>query len=245
MSTKREAKLWKELLWRDVLLAFAIAVILGAIYYAIWKWNDGVWREFLLSLTANLISAPIIYVVVQITMRNIEELRSERDADEIAEKVVSKLRPILTETPANAENSDSMLLPDVTKSSPLEMKLRGEFEVKIKPFEAKLNPQKILVECTYRGKNPIRIKSISFFGTKLNVKNDLAKSYTLDDDGRTAIIPIETDKSEMSSGRQYTFALVLAKKLNRETVESWYGTLGYLHFGIEYGDELVDVQKTI
>ncbi|MCE7906527.1 MAG: hypothetical protein DYG87_12125 [Anaerolineae bacterium CFX3] len=246
MATKREAKLWKELRWRDVLLAGLITIILiaGYFYIAGSETLNIVLQEFLLSIIANLIPTPLLFIVAYVLFNRLEELRSERDSDELAEKVASKLRQELAETQATATSSNNMLSA-TRNSSPSEMKLRGEFEVKIKSFEAKLSPQEIIIECTYRGKNPIRIKSISFFGTKLNVKNDLAKSYTLDDDGRTAIIPVETDKSEMLSGKQYTFVLVLAKKLNRETLESWYGTLGYVHFGIEYGDEVVDIQKAI
>jgi hypothetical protein len=244
MTNKREAKLWKEISWRDVLLAVFVTIILAIGYFYVAGLST-TWQEFWMNIIANLIPTPLLFIVAYILFHRLEELRSEKDADELAERVALKFFQILAEIQANTKNTNDTFLSEIGESSPLEMKLLGEFIIKAKSFEAKSKPQKIVVECTYRGKNPIRIKSISFFGTKLSVKDDLDKSYTLDDDGRNAIISVETDKAEMLSGGQYTFDLVLAKKWSKETIESWYGKLGYLHFGIEYGDEFADLQRAI
>jgi hypothetical protein len=56
---------------------------------------------------------------------------------------------------------------------------------------------------------------------------------------------IQQGNEEVSPGEHYAFDLILAKKWHKDTIESWFGNLGYLHFEIEHGQESVNLQKAI
>ena len=243
MSNKREAKLWKELDWLRVLLAIFATVLLIVAYFSIveWKAIESTWREFLLSIIANLIPAPLVFVCAYIAFRRIEELRSERDADELADKVVQRLNKIAkVQTTTSGESNNFLDTP--IQFSELYLQLSRELDVTVKPFEAKSNQQKLIVECTYRGENIIRIRKISYSGSKLSIE-DLSNTYTRTNNGQNALIQQGNEK--ISTGEKYVFDLVLAKKWSKDTIQGWYGKLGYLHFEIEHGEELVDLQEGI
>ena len=153
---------------------------------------------------------------------------------------------ILEQIQTNAANTSNDPLSLMTEDFhvPMEMKLDLELEFKVQPFDAKLNPQKVVVECNYRGSNPIYIKKITYSGTNLKAKEHLSNIYKLD--GFDAIILEEQVK--ISSGTPYTFDLILAnsKKWKKTEIESWYKNLGFLHFEIEYNGQLVkNIQKKI
>ncbi len=246
MSNKRETNLWKQINWLSFILAIAAIPILGGIYFTIWQLKESVWREFFLNLVANLIAAPVIYVIVYMVMRRIEELRSERDAEELANKVVAKFFQILEEIQAKSPTANNAPLSFVEEGGriPPDMKLRLELDVTAKkPFDSKSNPQKILVNCAYHGSNDIYIKKIVFQGTNLKVKDHLSDIYKRD--GFNAIISEEQVK--VSSGVPYTFELVLAntKRWKKDEMESWYEKLGFLHFNIEYENQPVNIAKPI
>jgi hypothetical protein len=243
MSTKREARLWKELRWRDLLLAGLITIILIAGYFYIARLEtlSVTLQEFLLSIIANLIPTPLLFIVAYVLFNRLEELRSEKDADELADKVVEKLIAKVQTTTSGESNN---FLDAPFQFSELYMRLSREFDVVVKAFEVKSNPQKLIVECTYRGENIIRIREISYSGKKLRV-DDLSKTYTRTNSGMNALIQRGND--EIMSGGHYTIDLILATKWHKDTMESWLKNkdLGYLHFEIEHGEESVNLQKEI
>ena len=241
MSDQRETKLWKEIGWLRFLLAIAITIILGIAYFSIWKWNISIWRDLFLNITANLIPVPLVFILVYIAFRRIEELRSDRNADELADKVVQRLIDIAnTQSTVSGENNN--FLGDPFQFSELHMKLSREFDVAVNPFDTKSSPQKLSIKCTYRGDNIIHIKKISYSGRKLSIE-DLGDTYKRTNNGMNALI--QQGNEEISPGEHYVFDLILAKKWHKSTIESWFGNLGYLHFEIEHGQELENLQKPI
>ncbi len=242
MSNKRESKLWKEIGWLRFLLAIAATIILGGIYFMIWQWSTSVWRDILLNVTANLIPVPLVFILAYIVFRRIEELRSEKETDELADKVILRLIEIAKiQENASSENNNYLRAP--IKFSESYLKLSREFNVVVKPFDAKSNPQKIVVGCIYRGTSSIHVKRITYHGLKLSIKDDISDMYKLD--GLSALI--SEDKIDLLSGGECTVDLILAKKATKwnKTIESWYGELGYLFFEIEFGNEIVNLQKAI
>lgn len=157
MSNKREAKLWKELDWLRVLLAIAVMIILTIAYFYVSKWEVSTWRDFLLNIIASLIPTFLLFVLAYFTFRRIEELRSEKDADELADKVASRLIEI-AQGQAGASGKVNNPIGRPMQFSKSHLKLLREFDVTVKPFEPKSSPQKLAMECTYRGKNIIRIR---------------------------------------------------------------------------------------
>ncbi len=241
MSSKREKKLWDEIGWLRFLLAVVVTLILGIAYFAIWQWSTSIWREFLLSIVANLIPIPLVFILAYIVFRRIEEIRLERDSDELADKVVLRLLEI-AKVQADSTGNSSTFLDDFPEISESYLKLSRELDITVKPFEAKSSPQKLVIECLYRGRNIIRIKKVSYSGSKLGI-SDLAKEYKLDDNGHRAVIPHE--KHEIVSGEKFSIQLSLAKKWNKETIEGWFGKLGYLHFEVEDNNITEDLPKAI
>lgn len=246
MNNQREKKLWYEIGWLRFLLAILATFILGVIYLTIWEWIPSFWRDLLLSVVGNIIPIPLIFVFAYIAFRRIEELRLEKDADELANRVVLKffqvLEHIQTNNTSTANDPLSLLEQDFHVST--DMKLDLELEVHVQPFDPKSQPQKLVIECNFRGSNPIYIKKITYSGSNLKAREHLNNIYKLD--GFDAIILEEQVK--VSSGTPYTFDLILAgtKKWKKTEIESWYKNLGFLHFEIEYNGQLVkDTQKKI
>jgi hypothetical protein len=242
MSTKREAKLWKEIRWRDLLLAGLITIILtvGYFYISGLEVIGVTLREFLLNIIANLIPTPLLFILAYAFFRHSEELRSEKDADELADKVLQRLIEVIKSQPTGNGNKASRTS---IQFSDVHMKLFREFKVSVKSFEEKLNPQKLTVECFYNGENPICIRKISYAGRKLGLDDLLESSYTRTDQGMKALI--YKGNVEISRGGHYTFDLILARKWHKDAIESWFEQLGYLYFEIEDGKDTENLQKPI
>lgn len=244
MSTKHEKKLWEVVNWLQVLLSILVIILLGVAYFAIAKWQviDDVWRGFLLSIIGNLIPTFILFAGAYFLFRGLDELRSEKGADEIADKVISRLVEIAKVSSDTAGDVNNPVKRPI-KFSVLYLKLDREFEVRVMPFQPKSNPQKLIVECTYRGGSTFLVKKATFSGSSLKVKDDLIK-YKLDNNGFDALI---RDDKQLISPEQpmYIIELVLTAKWNKETIEKRLGNLGYLHFEIEHGEETINLQKKI
>lgn len=243
MQNKRESDLWKQIDKLIFIIAILGLIILIGGYFIVanLKTIDPTLRELILNVITNIIPTSLLFIGAYLVFRHIEKLRSERNTDEIADKVIMRLTEIARIQATSAGESDPLLGKPI-QFSELEMRLHREVETTVKPFEAKPIPQKILIECVYRGRNIIRIKKISYSGSKLSL-SDLSKDYKLDDNGHRAIVPHE--KQEVLSGEKFSVELILAKKWNKETIESWFTKLGYLHFEIEHDKETVELQKAL
>jgi hypothetical protein len=247
MSTKHEKKLWDVVNWLQVLLSILVIILLGVAYFAVAKWQaiDDIWRGFLLSIIGNLIPTFILFAGAYFLFRGLNDLRSEQNADEIAEKILTRLieSPKISLNPKIPENNVSDPAKPKTKFSDLHMKLLREFDVVVKSFDSSATPQKLEIECNYRGDSTFLIKKATFSGLTLNIKDDLIK-YKLDNNGFHALI--RNDKQIVSPEQPlYTVELVLTAKWNIETIEKRLGNLGYLFFEIEHGAEVVNLQKKI
>jgi len=244
MDNKRETDLWKQIDRLIFIIALLGLIILVGAYFFVTNMKniDSASRDLILSVITNIIPTSLLFIGAYLVFRHIEKLRSERDSDELADKVVLRLLEI-AKIQASTPRENSNFLDDLPEISELYLKLSRELDVAVKPFESKANPQKIVVECNYRGTSNIRIKKITYSGSKLSVKEDVSDIYKLD--GLSALL--SEDKVDLSSGGKHTIDLVLAKKATKwnKTIESWYGKLGYLYFEIEYGNEVVNLQKQI
>lgn len=244
MSNKRETKLWKEIGWLRFLLSIAVTIILGIAYIAIWQWNTSIWRELFLSITANLIPVPMVFILVYIAFRRIEELRSERDTDELADKVVLRLIEIAkVQTTTSGENDNFQ--DNQFQISELYLKLSRELEVTNKFFDSKSKPQKLVVQFTNRGSNVIHLKKLTYSDMNSGLpKSALSKNYRLDN-GRDILIPVNPAQAEILPENKYTVELLLDGKWDIEKIHGWAGKWGYLHLELIYGDETVNIQCTI
>lgn len=248
MDNKRETHLWEQIDRLIFIIAILGLIILIGSYFLVANSEhiESTVRNLILNIITNIIPTFLLFIGAYLVFRRIENLRSERDADEIANRVVLKVFQILEQMQTNAVNTSNDPLSLMTEDFrvPIDMKLDLELEVNAQPFEPKLNPQKVVIECNYRGSNPIYIKKITYGGTNLKAKEHLSNIYKLD--GFDDIILEEQVK--VSSGIPYTFDLVLAnsKKWKKSEIESWYKNLGFLHFEIEYNEQLIkDLQKKI
>lgn len=245
MPNKRETDLWQEIDKMIFIIAILGLIILIGAYFIITNLGnmDVVLREFFTSIIVNIIPTFLLFIGAYLVFRHIEKLRSERDTDELATKVAFKLAQIFSEVQASVPNEGN-LLSQPKEFSELEMKLYREIEVIVKPFEPKLSPQKIIIECTYRGNSVIRFRKISYSGGKLGL-SELSKDYRLDNNGHNVLIPVLGNKTEILPGEQFVMELILAQRWPKETIENWFNNLGYLHFVIECDNEIVDLQKAI
>lgn len=242
MSNKREAKLWKELDWLRVLLAIAVIIILTIAYFSVSQWKANVWRDFVLNIIANSIPTFLLFVLAYFLFRRIEELRSERDADELANKVAQKFAELVSSQVTALEENDSVQLP---KISDLEMKLHREFDVTNKYFDSKSKPQKIVIQFTNRGSNVIHLEKVTYSDKSSGLpKAALSKNYRLDN-GRDILIPVESNASTILPDGKYVVDLILDGKWDIDKINGWAGNWGYLHLDLTYGDETVNLQYSI
>jgi hypothetical protein len=244
MPDKRETKLWNEIGWLRFLLAITVTLILGIVYFAVWQWNTSIWRELLLSSIANLIPVPLVFILAYIAFRRIEELRSERDSDEIADKVILRLIEIAKVQASTSGENNNFLdnLPPITE---LYLKLSHELEITNKFFDSKSKPQKLVVQFTNRGSNIIHLKKITYSDMVSGLpKAALSKNYRLDN-GRNILIPVDQSQAEILPERKYIIELLLDGKWDIDKINGWTGKWGYLHLELMYGTETENVQYTI
>jgi len=244
MSNKRETKLWQEIGWLRFLLAIAVTFILGIAYFAVWQWSTSIWRELLLSIIANIIPVPLVFILVYIAFRRIEELRSERDADELADKVILRLIQI-AQVQANASEENDNFLGNLPQISELYLKLSHELEITKKFFDYKSKQQKLIIEFTNRGSNVIHLKKITYSDMVSGLpKAILSKNYRLDN-GRDYLIPVDHSQSEILPDGKYTIDVLLDGKHDADKINAWIGKWGYLHLELTYGNEIENVQYAI
>jgi hypothetical protein len=243
VNNKLETKLWKEIGWLRFLLAIAITIILGVVYFAIWQWNTSIWRELLLSITANLIPIPLVFILAYIVFRGIEELRSERNADEIANKVILRLAEI-AKTPSKSVESGRASLAQPIQFSPLELILHREFDITNKYFDSKSRPQKLVVQFTNRGNDVVRVRKASYSDTGLGLpKSALQKNYRLDNNGNYVLV--NPSPSEIIPEGQYVEELCLDGKWEVDKINGWAGKWGYIHVELDYTDKTINLQYAI
>lgn len=261
MENKREEHLWEQIDRLILIIAILGLIILVGLYFFIANLEtfnspfrdfvvniigniDAPQRVLILNTITNIIPTSILFIGAYLIFRRIEKLRSERDADEIANRVIIKFFNILEEIKANNPSIDNGLFGLEDLRIPPDMKLSLELDVNAQIFDPKAKPQKVTVECKYRGDGFIYIKKIVYHGTNLKAREHLSDIYKID--GLNAVISEEQIK--VSSGEPYIFDLILAKtkKWKKSEIESWNKKLGYLHFDIEYNGQLIkDVQKGI
>jgi hypothetical protein len=234
--------LWKELDWLRVLLAIAVIIILTIVYFSVSKWEANEWRDFVLNIITNLIPTFLLFVLAYFAFRRIEELRSERDADELANKVAQKFAELVSAQAATLEENESLQLP---KFSDLEMKLHREFDVTKKYFDSKSKPQKLVIQFTNRGSNVIHLEKITYSDKSSGLpKAALSKNYRLDK-GRDILIPVEPNTSNILPDGKYVVELILDSKWDADKINGWAGNWGYLHLDLAYADEIVNLQYSI
>jgi len=235
MSNKRESKLWKEIGWLRFLLAIAATFILGGIYFMIWQWSTSVWRDLFLSITSGLIPVPLVFILAYIVFRRIEELRSERDVDELADKVMLKFAQALAE----ARVGNSNVANPVPQVSKLKLKIYDEFDITDRKFESTSGPQKLIFRFTNRGSNIIHLNKIEYSEKGRGLpKSALLKTYRVGSKG--VLIPIDQGNAEVLPGGEYMVELSLAQTYSIEAMNSLAGKSGYLTFEITYAGEVVD-----
>lgn len=244
MTNQREKKLWYEIGWLRFLLAILTTLILGAIYFAIWGWSQSFWRDLFLSVVGNIIPVPLIFVFAYIVFRRIEELRLERDSDELADKVILRIIQV-AQVQSNVSSNENNFLDNLPQLSELYLKLSRELEVTKRLFDNKSKPQKLVIEFTNRGSNVIRLTKITYSDMVSGLpKAILSKTYRLDN-GSDRIIPVDHSQSEILPDGKYTINILLDGKHEVDKINAWIGKWGYLHLELMYGAETENVQYTI
>lgn len=246
MDNKRESNLWKQidrLIFIIAILGFLILV--GAYFFVADLENiDSTLRELILNTIANIIPTSLLFIGAYLVFRQIEKLRSERDADEIADKVIFKLTEIAKIRTVKTENDDGFSEQSI-QFSELDLRVHREFEITNKYFDNKSKPQKIVVQFTNRGSNVIHLKKVTYSETGLGMpKSILSRSYRLDN-GRDILIPIDQSQSEIFPGNQYIAELSFDEKQDINKMNGWSGNWGYLHLELVYADETLNLQYSI
>jgi len=201
-------------------------------------------RELILNVITNIIPTSLLFVGAYLIFRQIEKLRSERDVDEIADRVIFKLTEIAKIRTAKSENDNGFLEQSI-QFSELDLRVHREFEITTKYFDNKSKPQKIVVQFTNRGSNVIHLKKATYSETGLGMpKSILSRSYRLDN-GRDISIPIDRNQSEILPGNNYAVELRFDEKQDVNKINGWSGNWGYLHLELIYADETLYLQYSI
>jgi heme/copper-type cytochrome/quinol oxidase subunit 2 len=246
MENKRESQLWKQIDRLIFIIAVLGLTLLVVVYYVIANLEniDSTLRELILSIITNIIPTSLLFIGAYLIFRQIEKLRSERDADEIADRVIFKLTEIAKIRTAKSEADDGFSEQSI-QFSELDLRVHREFEITNKYFDNKSKPQKVVIRFTNRGSNVIHLKKVTYSETGLGMpKSILSRSYRLDN-GRNILIPIDQNQSEVLPGSQYTVELCFDEKQDVNKINGWSGNWGYLHLELIYAGEMLDLQYSI
>jgi heme/copper-type cytochrome/quinol oxidase subunit 2 len=142
MIDKRESDLWKQIDRLIFIISVLGLIILVGAYFIIANLQtiDAIIRNFVLNIIVNIIPTFLLFIGAYLVFRHIEKLRSERDTDELADKVLLKLTQALSEARANNPGAASTF-PQVSK---LKLKIYDEFDITNRKFEDASNPQKLI-----------------------------------------------------------------------------------------------------
>jgi hypothetical protein len=246
MENKRESHLWKQIDRLILIIAVLGLILLVGTYFGVANLEniDSTLRELILNIITNIIPTFLLFIGAYLIFRHVEKLRSERDADEIANRVILKLTEIAKIRTAKSENDDGFLEQSI-QFSELDLRVHREFEITNKYFDNKSKPQKIVIHFTNRGSNVIHLKKVTYSETGLGMpKAILSRSYRLDN-GRDILIPFDQDQSEVLPGNQYTVELSFDEKQDVNKINGWSGNWGYLHLELIYADETLNLQYSI
>jgi archaellum component FlaF (FlaF/FlaG flagellin family) len=246
MDNKRESNLWKQVDRLIFIIAIlGLIILVGAYFFVANLENiDSTLRELILNVITNIIPTSLLFIGAYLVFRQIEKLRSERDADEIADRVIFKLTEIAKIRTSKPENDDGFSEQSI-QFSELDLRVHREFEITNKYFDNKSKPQKIIVQFTNRGSNVIHLKKVTYSETGLGMpKSILSRSYRLDN-GRDILIPVDQNQSEIFPGNQYTIELCFDEKQDVNKMNGWSGNWGYLHLELIYADETLNLQYSI
>lgn len=246
MDKKRESDLWKQI-DRLILIITVLGLILLVGAYFIIANLESIYttlRELILNIITNIIPTSLLFIGAYLIFRHIEKLRSEKNADEIADRVMFKLTEIAKIRTAKSESDDGFSEQSI-QFSELDLRVHREFEITNKYFDSKSKPQKIVIQFTNRGSNIIHLKKVTYSETGLGMpKSILSKSYRLDN-GRDYLIPIDQNQSEILPANQYTVELCFDEKQDVNRINGWSGNWGYLHLELVYADETLNLQYSI
>lgn len=244
MTNNREKKLWKENDWLRVLLSTLFIILLGVAYFTIAKLQgiDALWQNFILNIIANLIPTFLLFLGAYFIFRRSDELRSEKDAEELADKLTAKINEALQLRHSNQPEFHTLSTPP-TKPNEEKSKLHRQFEITNKFFDSKSKPQKLKVEFTNRGNNILQIRKVSYSDSGLGLpQSALSKNYRLDQNGHRLLIDQTT--SEILPGGQYTVELNFDGKWDVSKINGWSGKWGYIFVEI-FTDETFELQYSI
>lgn len=246
MDNKRESNLWKQIDRMIFIIAVLGLIILVGAYFFVANLGsiDNVLRELILNVITNIIPTSLLFIGAYLIFRQIEKLRSERDADEIADRVIFKLTEIAKIRTAKSETEDGFSEQSI-QFSELDLRVHREFEITNKIFDSKSKPQKIVIQFTNRGSNVIHLKKVTYSETGLGMpKSILSKSYRMDN-GRDYLIPVDQNQAEILPGNKYSVELCFDEKQDIDRINGWSGNWGYLHLELIYADETLNLQYSI
>ena len=246
MDNKRESHLWEQMDRLIFIITILGLIILLGTYFFVANFEniDSTLRDLILNIITNIIPTFLLFIGAYLVLRRIEKLRSERDTDELADKVVLRLIEI-AKVQASTAGGNSNFLDSLPEISELYLKLSRELDITNKFFDSKSKPQKLVVQFTNRGSNVIHLKKITYSDMVSGLpKAALSKNYRLDN-GRDILIPVEQSQAEILPERKYTIELLLDGKWDIDKINGWTGKWGYLHLELMYGDEIVNVQYAI
>lgn len=246
MDNKRESNLWKQIDRLIFIVAVLGLIILVGVYFFVAKLEsiDNILRELILNVISNIIPTSLLFIGAYLIFRQIDKLRSERDVDEIADRVIFRLTEIAKIRTAKSEFDDGLSEQSI-QFSELDLRVHREFEITNKYFDSKSKSQKIVVQFTNRGSNVIHLKKVSYSETGLGMpKSILSKSYRLDN-GRDYLIPVDQNQAEILPGNKYSVELCFDEKQDTNRINGWTGNWGYLHLELIYADETLNLQYSI
>lgn len=97
MSSNHEEHLWKELKWRDFVIATFVVIILAVLYFWIYSMNpneQSMWsiaRELALAIIPDLIPVFLLFAGSYVLLRRTQQLWSKKETDELTSKISSRV----------------------------------------------------------------------------------------------------------------------------------------------------------
>jgi hypothetical protein len=245
MSKQREKELWKELERLAFWVAMLLTVLSVVAYFVIAgsvpeNPEPSDVRVFVLNVITNLVPTLLLFVVGYIFLRRIQSMKAEKEAEEFADMIASKVyEQVLEMLSASAPQGVAKL--DSKTPSPqdkLDMAVTGEFEVTNKYFDDKSNPQRIVVELTNRGNNILHVQKVKFTASLNFPDSALLASYGKEEGGRYLIIPPNLNNADVLPRQKYSVELCFAQKWERSRINGMLGSLGVLKLEVIYNGQL-------
>ncbi len=238
---QREKALWKELdrlaFWASL---FTITLLTVA-YFLIASSAPSdtqvlsIAHTFALNVIANLIPTFILFVVSYVLLRRVQNLKTSKESEEIAEEIANRVYTKLLETISAAQTNPNIPTTpsELSPEEHYSLLISLEFEITDKHFDPTSSPQSIVIEFTNRGNHVIHVNKLKF-STKDLHETALLASYRKENGGRYFILPYDVSQSDVLPGNKFTVQLQLAQTWEQSAINRLMGNLGYLKPDITY-----------